>query len=51
QVLIYKQDVICQTNYQLDRKVKFKVTWQDKTRKKYKVTSTKSSSNATKQFI
>ncbi|CAG8658866.1 23873_t:CDS:2 [Cetraspora pellucida] len=51
QVLIYKQNVICQTNYQPNGQVKFKVTWKEKTGQKHKIISTRSSSDAAKQFV
>ncbi|CAG8784609.1 7469_t:CDS:1, partial [Cetraspora pellucida] len=38
QVLIYNQAITCETNYQHDGKVEYKVTW-EKEKQKYEITS------------
>ncbi|RHZ77630.1 hypothetical protein Glove_174g4 [Diversispora epigaea] len=50
QVLIYEREIICQTNYEFNGKVMYKVTWKEKDRKKCYVNSLRSASDAAKQF-
>ncbi|RHZ68915.1 hypothetical protein Glove_292g103 [Diversispora epigaea] len=51
QVLIYEREIICQTNYEFNRKVIYKVTWEEKDGKKCCVNSLRSASDAAKQFV
>lgn len=51
-VLIYKQNITCQIIYQSDGRPKFYITWIEKeTKKKHKIISIKSASDASQQFI
>jgi hypothetical protein len=51
QVLIYERNIICQTNYEFNGKVAFKVMWEEKDGKQHCVNSLKSASDAAKQFV